>query len=85
MWHFLDQILARLLIKIIEFYQKTLSLDHSWLKFLRPYGQCRFRPTCSEYSQQALAKYGAIKGSWLTAKRVVRCNPFNNGGYDPVP
>ncbi|MFH1412923.1 MAG: membrane protein insertion efficiency factor YidD [bacterium] len=65
-------------------YQKTISLDHGFLKFLRPYGQCRFRPTCSEYSIQAILKYGAIKGGLLTIKRILRCNPFNKGGYDPL-
>lgn len=46
---------------------------------------CRFYPTCSEYAWQAIDRYGALKGSWLAAKRVVRCNPLNPGGYDPVP
>ncbi|MBX3071145.1 MAG: membrane protein insertion efficiency factor YidD [Thermomicrobiales bacterium] len=46
---------------------------------------CRFYPTCSEYGYEAIAKYGVIKGGWLTIKRVARCNPFCKGGYDPVP
>lgn len=46
---------------------------------------CRFSPSCSEYSIEAITKYGAIKGFWLTVKRVIRCNPWNPGGYDPVP
>jgi uncharacterized protein len=46
---------------------------------------CRFSPTCSEYSLEAIEKYGALKGFWLTIKRVIRCNPWNPGGYDPVP
>jgi len=46
---------------------------------------CRFYPTCSEYAWQAIDRYGALKGSWLAVKRVVRCNPLNPGGYDPVP
>ena len=46
---------------------------------------CRFSPSCSQYSLEALSKYGALKGLWLTIKRVVRCNPWNPGGYDPVP
>jgi uncharacterized protein len=46
---------------------------------------CRFYPTCSEYGYEAIGKYGAIKGGWLTIKRVARCQPFSKGGYDPVP
>jgi len=47
---------------------------------------CRYTPSCSEYSKQALQKYGAFKGSWLSIKRIVSCNPFNrHSGYDPVP
>lgn len=46
---------------------------------------CRFQPTCSQYALEAIAKFGSIKGSWLTFKRILRCNPFHPGGYDPVP
>lgn len=46
---------------------------------------CRYTPTCSEYAMQAVEKYGAAKGGWLAAKRVLRCHPFHEGGYDPVP
>ena len=46
---------------------------------------CRFYPTCSTYAMQAVEKYGALKGGWLAVKRILRCNPFNDGGYDPVP
>ena len=45
---------------------------------------CRFHPTCSQYAIEAIEKYGAFKGSAMAAKRIVRCNPFNKGGYDPV-
>ncbi|MCX7909833.1 MAG: membrane protein insertion efficiency factor YidD [Ignavibacteria bacterium] len=46
---------------------------------------CRFYPTCSNYSIEALKKYGAIKGLWLSVRRIIRCNPLHPGGYDPVP
>jgi len=64
-------------IFIITLYQKFISP-------LTP-PTCRFYPTCSNYSKQALMKYGIFKGSYLSVKRVLRCNPFNPGGYDPLP
>lgn len=55
--------------------------------FLSPYlgNSCRFEPTCSHYALEALEKYGALKGSWLMIKRLVRCQPYCRGGEDPVP
>ncbi len=47
--------------------------------------QCRFYPSCSHYAEDALKKYGAVQGSWMTIKRVFRCHPWHPGGYDPVP
>jgi uncharacterized protein len=46
---------------------------------------CRFTPSCSQYALEAVEKYGAIKGVWLAGRRLVRCHPFNPGGYDPIP
>jgi putative membrane protein insertion efficiency factor len=66
------------LLILIRAYQMTLSRG-------LPPGSCRFYPTCSHYGYQAIYKYGAIKGSLMAAWRVLRCNPFNRGGFDPVP
>ncbi|MCK4540038.1 membrane protein insertion efficiency factor YidD [Candidatus Parcubacteria bacterium] len=71
------------LIKIIKIYQKTLSPDHGFFRFLHPFGFCRFFPTCSEYSIQAFKKHGIIKGLIKSIWRIIRCNPWNKGGYDP--
>ncbi len=62
---------------LIRVYQMTFS------KVLPP--SCRFEPSCSRYTYQAIDKYGLVRGSWLGIRRIVRCNPFNPGGYDPVP
>jgi putative membrane protein insertion efficiency factor len=68
---------------------KTLALAsiRFYKRFLSPMlpSACRFEPTCSVYTYQAIEKYGVIKGSWMGAKRIARCHPFNPGGYDPVP
>jgi uncharacterized protein len=63
---------------LIRLYQLTLSR-------LLPADTCRFEPSCSRYTYQAIDKYGLFKGSWMGFKRILRCNPFNPGGYDPVP
>ena len=65
------------LLSLIAVYRVTLS---GWLG-----GQCRFSPTCSRYAEEAIRTHGAIRGSWLAAVRVLRCNPFGRGGLDPVP
>lgn len=69
---------------LIRIYQKTLSPDHGPLKTLFPHGYCRFQPSCSEYTYQAIEKYGMIKGTIMGSWRILRCNPFNKGGEDPV-
>ena len=71
--------MKKLLINIIKFYQKHISI------FFEKNGvKCKFYPTCSEYAIQAIEKYGAIKGLFLSVKRIIRCNPFSKGGYDPL-
>ena len=69
--------MKRILMALVKFYRKFIS------PMRRPC--CRFIPTCSQYALEALEKYGAIKGSWLALKRILRCNPLCKGGYDPVP
>jgi len=73
-----------LVIRILKIYQKTLSFDHGLFKKFFPYGFCRFYPTCSNYAIQAIEKYGLIKGGGKALWRVLRCHPWNKGGYDPV-
>ena len=68
----------------ISFYQKSLSLDHGPLAKFFPFLGCRFYPTCSQYTYQAVEKYGVIKGLWLGLKRVLRCTPLSKGGHDPM-
>jgi hypothetical protein len=72
-------------LKLIKIYQKTLSFDHGIFRYLFPYGFCRFTPTCSEYGFKAIEKYGIIRGGTMAFYRILRCNPFNKGGHDPVP
>jgi len=76
--------MKKILIKIIEIYQKTLSPDYGWIKSLYPVGYCKYTPTCSEYCKQAISKHGAIKGSVMGGYRILRCNPWSKGGEDPV-
>ena len=66
------------LLALIRLYQMTISPA-------LPEGTCRFYPSCSHYGYQAIYKFGAFKGSLMAAWRVLRCNPFNHGGFDPVP
>jgi len=74
-----------LILSAIRLYQRTLSPDHGIISKLFPLGYCRFNPTCSEYTHQAIEKYGVFRGSWLGFKRVLRCNPGSQSGDDPVP
>ncbi|MCX6806561.1 MAG: membrane protein insertion efficiency factor YidD [Candidatus Berkelbacteria bacterium] len=71
-------------LKTIRIYQKTLSPDHGFISSFFPNGYCCFEPTCSEYTYIAVNRYGAFKGSFLGLRRILRCNPWSKGGYDPV-
>lgn len=77
MLRFLKALPQRLLLALIRFYRGAIS------PYLPP--SCRYTPTCSQYALEAISKYGALKGGWLAFKRIMRCNPFHRGGYDPVP
>ena len=76
--------MKKIVLLLIKFYQKTFSLDHGPLAFFYGERLCRFHPTCSQYTYEAIAKYGVLKGSFLGLKRIARCHPWNPGGYDPV-
>lgn len=69
--------MAKIFIRLIRFYQKYISP-------LKP-RTCRFYPTCSEYAITAIERFGALKGSWLALKRLLKCHPFHPGGIDYVP
>lgn len=68
--------ISKVLIILVKIYRKLIS------PFKKP--SCRFYPTCSQYAIQSLEKYGTIKGSFLSIKRILKCHPFHPGGYDPV-
>ncbi|MBU5625754.1 membrane protein insertion efficiency factor YidD [Oscillibacter sp. MSJ-2] len=69
--------MKRLLLALVRFYRREISPAFP--------PRCRYIPTCSQYALEAIEKYGALKGSYLAFRRVLRCNPFHKGGYDPVP
>jgi len=69
----------------IKFYQKYLSFDSGWpSRFWIGEGVCRYQPTCSQYTYEAIEKYGIIRGTFLGLARIARCTPWTKGGYDPV-
>jgi putative membrane protein insertion efficiency factor len=73
----MKRLFALPLLLLIKFYRLFIS------PLFPP--SCRFYPTCSAYAYEAVTRYGAFKGSWLAAKRILRCHPLNPGGFDPVP
>lgn len=76
--HSISCIIKKGMISLIRFYQKFISP-------MKGHASCRFIPTCSQYAIEAIEKHGPVKGGFLAAKRILRCNPFSKGGYDPIP
>lgn len=70
---------AKILLALIRFYRFAISPFMAW------FVTCRHYPTCSQYGIEAVSKYGAWRGGWMTIKRILRCNPLFPGGYDPIP
>ncbi|HYF05933.1 MAG TPA: membrane protein insertion efficiency factor YidD [Patescibacteria group bacterium] len=77
--------MKRVLIQLIQLYQKTLSPDHGPFRHRYAAGFCKFRPTCSDYAKIALEKHPTPYALRLTLNRVLRCHPWQTGGFDPVP
>lgn len=69
--------IRKILLAPIRFYQYAIS------PFMAPH--CRYYPTCSEYTAQAITRFGALRGVWMGTRRILRCHPWAEGGYDPVP
>lgn len=77
--------MKKAVLRLIRLYQKTNFFRSAFLKQLYlTDAACRFRPTCSEYTYQAVEKYGVLKGARLGFLRIIRCHPWNKGGYDPL-
>jgi len=73
--------MKKILICLINIYKKYFALGLTYL-----FGKgCRFQPSCSQYAREALEKYGVVKGGLLSVKRILRCHPFGNSGFDPIP
>jgi len=78
--------MKRFILGAIRFYQSYFSLESGVMRFVFPGVRvCRFHPRCSQYTYEAVQRYGIITGLWLGAKRIVRCHPWSAGGFDPVP
>lgn len=69
--------MKKILMGLVWFYRQAISPHLG--------SNCRYVPTCSQYAYEAISKYGAAKGTWMAIRRLLRCHPFHEGGYDPVP
>ncbi len=77
--------MKKAILALIRFYQRFLSFDKGFFKMLFLTDKtCRFQPTCSEYTYQAINRYGIISGGYKAVKRIIRCHPWNKGGNDPL-
>ncbi|HEY5600825.1 MAG TPA: membrane protein insertion efficiency factor YidD [Patescibacteria group bacterium] len=74
-----------LILKLIRFYQANLNFKGIFATLFLTDSACKYIPTCSEYSWQAINKYGVLKGGYLSVLRIIRCHPFTKGGLDPIP
>jgi hypothetical protein len=79
----LEKVLVRIVLFFIKTYQIILSPDHGLFRFNLP-AACRFQPTCSQYAYQAFQKYGLARGFILSMRRIIKCHPWQKGGWDPV-
>lgn len=78
--------MKKLVLNLIKLYQKTEFFRAPFFKtFFLSDASCRYSPTCSRYTYQAVEKYGVLKGMYIGIKRIVRCHPWSKGGYDPLP
>lgn len=73
-----------LTLALIRLYQKTLSPDHGLGRYFYPQGACIYRPTCSEYAFESIRRFGVGRGVIMSAKRLARCHPWHEPGYDPL-
>lgn len=76
--------MTKILLNLLKIYKKTSYAIWNQKPAFLIYSTCKFYPSCSEYTEEAVKKYGAIRGLFLGIKRLTRCNPLNKGGYDPV-
>ena len=81
----IPEITKKVVLSLIRIYQKLFSFDHSFWAHPENLRVCVFYPSCSEYTYQAIERFGIFKGSLLGLYRIIRCNPFSHGGVDEVP